>query len=724
MLQAFVLVFLLHVNAVLGSQYGTCNSPNVTGVQISGLQELQNAISCANSNTGRKYTMEVTSDIVVQRGGGYLGTSPVHADSPAAYHSGLFVASHASVAINGTGVVGRRVKLKGPNFRRILYIGSLARVSLGNIEFSGGYLDGLVPEDERLGGAVYIGRNASVNMTSCKFSNNRAKPNGHGAAIFIDYGAVVTMEGMSFVNNEGTYGGAIALRSATLTVINSTFSSNDGNYGGAIYAQLSGGFGSNSPRNWITAVKCTFERNSAINKGGALAISGVYCTLKTCTFRNNAALDTLYSYGEGGAIQFGTGSEITMAKSTVELNSARIGGAFSSGDTTGTSWLRVVDADTRLVGNTPSQSCSNGSYIQQDLTAFQNGVRVCAMCPSGRTTYDSGHFLCSCPAGQEAHFSESGGICTNCSSGTFRNSEASGTCRPCSKGTYQDASGSTWCKPCPAGTYGARNGLVSALECEPCAPGKFSSASSATSCKLCSQGTYQNVSGSTRCKDCPMGTYSDMQASLQCTACGAGRFSARSSAQFCDLCPKGKYQNTTGGVQCTGCPEGTFGDSSGLPSLARCKSCAPGSFSSNLSSSSCTLCPLGTFQDLSGSTECKPCLNRSFAHSRGMAQCIVCPEGTVYDAQLAAGGPPVYPCQACRAGTYRDNILTNTEADNQCTRCSPGKSSLEVGAVSSSTCKTCAAGTVWRKLGMLIFLGNICLVRHDGILILYDFSQG
>ena len=133
-----------------------------------------------------------------------------------------------------------------------------------------------------------------------------------------------------------------------------------------------------------------------------------------------------------------------------------------------------------------------------------------------------------------------------------------------------------------------------------------------------------------------------------------------------------------------------------VTTTANCTSCAPGRYRGNLSTPACVPCAEGSYQDAVGSTQCKVCIARSFADAKGLARCKVCQAGTTFDAALLVSAT-ADPCASCPAGKYRDNNRTETEADNDCTKCEKGMSSLGVGG--ASTCTFCAPGKIAREDG-------------------------
>ena len=97
----------------------------------------------------------------------------------------------------------------------------------------------------------------SVNFTDCVFSGNR------GGGVLLNNGAALTVSRGKFFNNVGSYSGAVATYSGTVTIDGSLFVRNSGGvYAGAVLNR-----GSN-----LTIRNSTFADNSARTSGGALQI--------------------------------------------------------------------------------------------------------------------------------------------------------------------------------------------------------------------------------------------------------------------------------------------------------------------------------------------------------------------------------------------------------------------------------------------------------------------
>ncbi len=144
-----------------------------------------------------------------------------------------------------------------------------------------------------------------VNLT---LSEGTAPSDEHGGALRLGAGARVTVENVTFSDNTGIQGGAIATGAddARLSVRNSNFLRNSsGSYGGAIFAE--GGI--------IDITRSSFQQNRADYYGGAIAAHAGRMSISNSTFAGNLA------YG-GGAVEVFV-AEATLTHVTMMNNVAR-----------------------------------------------------------------------------------------------------------------------------------------------------------------------------------------------------------------------------------------------------------------------------------------------------------------------------------------------------------------------------------------------------------------
>lgn len=125
------------------------------------------------------------------------------------------------------------------------------------------------------GGAV-SNEAASPEITDCRFAGNRALTGSGGAVYNDDSDPVLTA--VSFFGNTASYGGGAIYNYDTSSpcLYNAVFSGNTAGYGGAVHNSLNAD---------LTAVNCTFVRNTADTSGG-----GIYSRNSSRAFIYNTIL--------------------------------------------------------------------------------------------------------------------------------------------------------------------------------------------------------------------------------------------------------------------------------------------------------------------------------------------------------------------------------------------------------------------------------------------------
>ena len=178
------------------------------------------------------------------------------------------------------------------------------------------------------GGAVYSS-GGTIKVHGGVVQNNTIIVNSkYGGGIYLENGTFEMTSG-TFQGNSGSvtsgymYGGALYFDSCTVNITGGTFINNSvlGSsdcYGGAIYISNSG--------NTSTPAKisnCTFNSNSAYQRGGAIYIGGsttcIY--INNCTFSGNSVTN---SGADGGAIYVGNtgGDSVTISECNFASNTA------------------------------------------------------------------------------------------------------------------------------------------------------------------------------------------------------------------------------------------------------------------------------------------------------------------------------------------------------------------------------------------------------------------
>ncbi|WP_458403787.1 Cna B-type domain-containing protein, partial [Methanobrevibacter sp.] len=164
------------------------------------------------------------------------------------------------------------------------------------------------------GGAVcfYMGDGS---LTDCKFENNTAS---YFAGAVDVYANNIKIDGCEFINNKAGYnGGAVYIEPGITNteISNSKFTRN------RITGWSSGGGAVNIAGSKTTIIDSTFEQNSGERFGGALYITGDDCSIQSTAFINNSA-------ESGGAIYWnGNHGSLTDSWDIYE-NSATYGGAI------------------------------------------------------------------------------------------------------------------------------------------------------------------------------------------------------------------------------------------------------------------------------------------------------------------------------------------------------------------------------------------------------------
>lgn len=176
-----------------------------------------------------------------------------------------------------------------------------------------------------LGGAINVWSNGknTVKITDSTFTGNATK--SHGGAVYITGSQVkTTIADATFSKNtSGKQSGALQLTDAgETTITNTTFSENAaGTFGGAI----------NATGTKVVATNVNFERNKAVEHGGALFLDGNTDshTQAGGKFVGNSAKKN------GGAIRVQNGANLDLTNVVFDGNTAANGGAvdtFKAGD--------------------------------------------------------------------------------------------------------------------------------------------------------------------------------------------------------------------------------------------------------------------------------------------------------------------------------------------------------------------------------------------------------
>jgi predicted outer membrane repeat protein len=182
----------------------------------------------------------------------------------------------------------------------------------------------------------------------------------------------ISLVGSSFEHNDASYGGAVYVKACTLKVLDSTFDTNTalvsgsglqadqswatldsntvfvnnhGRGGGAVYSRGS----------VISAWRCTFEGNRALERGGAIFVWGTggrQCVIGENVFSGNvcSGRSGSYIYG-GGAIYAESTDSLLIYRNHFENNQVKEGTATYHGGAVLSRWSRVEIFDNEFESN-------------------------------------------------------------------------------------------------------------------------------------------------------------------------------------------------------------------------------------------------------------------------------------------------------------------------------------------------------------------------------------
>lgn len=210
------------------------------------------------------------------------------------------------------GIIERSTDAGIPIFR-FLELFPNAKVTLDLVTLRNGVVAG-----DANGGALSVGKRASLSVTNCIFDNNTSG-NGGGAMAASAQSRIEEISNTMFTNNKASFGAAIFADNATIPSLSSSvFSYNAAGSGGAIHLLNQSEIGELS--------HTTFMNNQATANGGAIFIfSSTIELLTSSTFHNNKA-------ATAGAIMIGHATINALANSTITRNSAFTGGGIALAD--------------------------------------------------------------------------------------------------------------------------------------------------------------------------------------------------------------------------------------------------------------------------------------------------------------------------------------------------------------------------------------------------------
>ncbi|MEG3925774.1 Ig-like domain-containing protein, partial [Microcoleus sp. T3_D1] len=232
--------------------------------------------------------------------------------------------------------------------------------------------------------------NSSGNLTldNLTVSNGLTSAGGSAGGLYLNSGAIATINNSTFSNNQGlSDGGAIFNGSGQLTINNSTFTANSAQASGAAIT-MSGGTANIS--------NSTFSANTAKNDGGAIiTYSGGNTTIVNSTITNNTADSDANNTGNGGGV-LNVGGSTTTVRNTIIAGNTDSSPTIKNPDVAGT----FSDGGGNLIGNntgstsftTSTKVGTSGSPLNALLNALANngGPTATHSLQAGSPALDSG----------------------------------------------------------------------------------------------------------------------------------------------------------------------------------------------------------------------------------------------------------------------------------------------------------------------------------------------
>jgi predicted outer membrane repeat protein len=303
-----------------------------------------------------------------------------------------------------------------------ILVDARSRMSVNDSSFSG--------NSGRLGGAVYVGPSASLEMrgtptdtlftSKLRFSSNDARD--HGGAIYntgalsMSY-ALLTQNGVPMQDKATNSGGAI-YNAGVMTLTHALLSQNASDYGGGMYVgkkvgpgaaqaliehtsfirntstDLGGGLYAEALTTTVTISNSAFHRNSAAIAGGGVSNFDAKLSIFNSSFTGNQA-----EFGGGGLYVHST----QVAAPTIPVHSSTF-----SGNTTGSNisgGILVYGANIELfnatiVGNGSGLFADNGGGVRLRNTVLHNPNAFNCVVTGAATISDDGNNVStdtSCP---------------------------------------------------------------------------------------------------------------------------------------------------------------------------------------------------------------------------------------------------------------------------------------------------------------------------------------
>jgi len=217
---------------------------------------------------------------------------------------------------NKTILSGRRIpdEESAGSYHVVIVSGDIGGAAIiDGFTITGGRADGT--DENAVGGGMYLYK-STLAIANCIFTENSAV---NGGALFAAESSFSIRDSI-FFDNTALLGGAIFTNESTLSLLESAFKENHAQAGGALYSKSTA-----TVKALTTIEKCSFSRNNASEKGGALVNWESNTMISDSEFLSNEA------QSDGGAL-FNHRSTPRIENSTFSGNIAHNGGALGNWD--------------------------------------------------------------------------------------------------------------------------------------------------------------------------------------------------------------------------------------------------------------------------------------------------------------------------------------------------------------------------------------------------------
>lgn len=285
----------------------------------------------------------------------------------------LFTAGARTILLTrGELRVSDLLTITGPGVQRLTIDASGSDATPGNWQGDGSRILNI---DDGVPDAYYV-----VTVSDLRLEGGDPSGDGEGGAIRSR--EHLALQNVEVVGNSAQRGGGVAIRDATLSLLDSNFSSNSASDGGGVFVA--------GPKGHLTADGLNLEGNVALARGGGAFLTGMDAAVSPVTFASaeisgnmagaagggaffdiRTALEfTSLSLCENKAVQTGAGihvvaSALSIVDSTISKN---VAGGDSGGPSLGGGVFAVVASGTSIVSSTLAENFADqGGAIQNYL---------------------------------------------------------------------------------------------------------------------------------------------------------------------------------------------------------------------------------------------------------------------------------------------------------------------------------------------------------------------